>query len=72
MCTHNGHRLTGRLNPSFKAGPFQLPITEVTGYLASPVTPRLVHVSSAGVTRPNRPGINVDVVGCWVDGLLFA
>ncbi|KAI8474181.1 MAG: complex I intermediate-associated protein 30-domain-containing protein [Monoraphidium minutum] len=51
----------GKLNPSFKAGPFQLPIADVSAYLASPVTPRVVHVSSAGVTRPNRPGINVDM-----------
>ncbi|GBF91894.1 hypothetical protein Rsub_04999 [Raphidocelis subcapitata] len=50
----------GELNPAFAAGPFELPITEISAYLASPVTPRLVHVSSAGVTRPNRPGIDVE------------
>lgn len=32
-----------------------------TGVLqSSPCLVRFVHVSSAGVTRPNRPGINVD------------
>ncbi|KAF6258399.1 complex I intermediate-associated protein 30-domain-containing protein [Scenedesmus sp. NREL 46B-D3] len=50
----------GELNPAFKTGLVELPITSIRGYLKQPVTPRLVHVSSAGVTRPNRPGINVD------------
>eukprot|EP00775_Hariotina_reticulata_P012925 gene12925-13053_t len=50
----------GALNPAFKAGYMELPITSITGYMKQPVTPRFVHVSSAGVTRPNRPGINVD------------
>jgi hypothetical protein len=50
----------GELNPYFKSGPMQLPIEAIRAYLKEPVTPRYVHVSSAGVTRPNRPGINVD------------
>jgi uncharacterized protein YbjT (DUF2867 family) len=50
----------GELNPAFKSGPMQLPIEAITAYLEEPITPRFVHVSSAGVTRPNRPGINVD------------
>lgn len=50
----------GQLNPSFATGAFELPIAEVTTYLADPVTPRIIHVSSAGVTRPNRPGIDVE------------
>lgn len=50
----------GELNPAFRPGPMQLPLESVKGYLREPVTPRFVHVSSAGVTRPNRPGINVD------------
>lgn len=50
----------GRLNPSFATGPFELPIAEITTYLKDPVVPRIVHVSSAGVTRPNRPGIDVE------------
>ena len=52
----------GMLNPSFATGPFELPIAEVSTYFKEPVVPRIVHVSSAGVTRPNRPGINVDQV----------
>eukprot|EP00877_Chromochloris_zofingiensis_P004047 jgi/Chrzof1/13643/Cz08g05160.t1 len=51
----------GALNPAFKAGVFELPIAEMKAYMAEPVTARFIHVSSAGVTRPNRPGINVDM-----------
>lgn len=51
----------GALNPSFKAGPFELPIVAIKAYMPEPVAPKFVHVSSAGVTRPNRPGINVDM-----------
>jgi len=55
----------GELNPSFKAGPFSLPISSIRTYSASSSAqeeekPRFVYVSSAGVTRPNRPGIDVD------------
>ncbi|GFR44551.1 hypothetical protein Agub_g5822 [Astrephomene gubernaculifera] len=50
----------GQLNPSFRRGEFRLPLSYITTYLPSQVPPRLVHVSSAGVTRPNRPGINPD------------
>ncbi|KAG2496036.1 hypothetical protein HYH03_005958 [Edaphochlamys debaryana] len=51
----------GQLNPSFRRGPFRLPIAHIGSYLPTHVPPRFVHVSSAGVTRPNRPGINVDM-----------
>lgn len=61
----------GQLNPNFSAGSFQLPIAEISTYLAEPVTPRLVHVSSAGVTRPNRPGINVDQVCALLTRRIF-
>ena len=55
----------GNLNPAFSAGGFCLPITCLAAYLPRPVAPRVVHVSSAGVTRPMRPGINLDQVrGC--------
>lgn len=50
----------GDLNPSFTPGRFALPIREVSAYLCRAARPRFVHVSSAGVTRPNRPGIDVD------------
>ncbi|KAL1560352.1 protein HIGH CHLOROPHYLL FLUORESCENCE PHENOTYPE 173, chloroplastic [Salvia divinorum] len=49
----------GKLNPTFVEGPFQLPISTVRAYIKEPITPRLVHVSSAGVTRPDRPGLDL-------------
>ncbi|KAL0305595.1 UNVERIFIED_CONTAM: hypothetical protein Sradi_5976800 [Sesamum radiatum] len=35
---------------------FQYPIR---AYMKEPITPRFVHVSSAGVTRPDRPGLDL-------------
>lgn len=49
----------GKLNPTFEAGPFELPLASVKAYLKEPITPRFVHVSSAGVTRPHRPGLDL-------------
>lgn len=49
----------GKLNPSFVEGAFQLPISTIRAYIKDPVTPRFVHVSSAGVTRPDRPGLDL-------------
>lgn len=49
----------GKLNPSFKTGPFQLPLAKIWGYAKEPQAARFVLVSSAGVTRPNRPGIDL-------------
>ncbi|CAI9087220.1 OLC1v1021240C1 [Oldenlandia corymbosa var. corymbosa] len=49
----------GKLNPTFKEGPFQLPISSIKAYIKEPVTPRFVHVGSAGVTRPERPGLDL-------------
>ncbi|KAL7129836.1 hypothetical protein ABFS83_13G094000 [Erythranthe nasuta] len=49
----------GKLNPTFLEGPFQLPISAIRAYLKEPVTPRFVHVGSAGVTRPDRPGLDL-------------
>jgi uncharacterized protein YbjT (DUF2867 family) len=52
----------GALNPEFREGAFELPIRAIGAYVspASVGAPRLVHVSSAGVTRPDRPGIDVE------------
>lgn len=44
----------GKLNPSFKTGPFKLPVAKIWGYPKEPQSPRFVLVSSAGVTRPSR------------------
>ncbi|KAL3693896.1 hypothetical protein R1sor_007547 [Riccia sorocarpa] len=49
----------GALNPSFETGPFELPIAHVKSYFKEPVTPRFIHVGSAGVTRPYRPGLDL-------------
>ncbi|KAJ7537836.1 hypothetical protein O6H91_11G023700 [Diphasiastrum complanatum] len=49
----------GKLNPTFEPGPFELPISSIRAYLKEPITPRFVHVSSAGVTRPDRPGLDL-------------
>eukprot|EP01025_Chloroclados_australasicus_P025138 TRINITY_DN2511_c1_g1_i2.p1 TRINITY_DN2511_c1_g1~~TRINITY_DN2511_c1_g1_i2.p1 ORF type:complete len:618 (+),score=72.12 TRINITY_DN2511_c1_g1_i2:78-1856(+) len=48
------------LNPNFTEGPFALPVQYIRSYTSKPVTPKYVQVSSAGVTRFNRPGINID------------
>ena len=56
----------GKLNPSFRLGQFSLPIASISAInkAATPGrgSPRLVHVSSAGVTRPGRPGIDLEKV----------
>ncbi|KAL6629639.1 hypothetical protein ACP70R_029404 [Stipagrostis hirtigluma subsp. patula] len=49
----------GKLNPTFTEGPFELPFSSIRAYINEPITPRLVHVSSAGVTRPERPGLDL-------------
>ena len=50
----------GKLNPSWKEGPFELPIESIKAYVETKNSPQVVMVSSAGVTRPNRPGIDVE------------
>ncbi|MDT9179602.1 MAG: CIA30 family protein [Limnospira sp. PMC 1291.21] len=49
----------GELNPKFEAGMFQLQIESIKAY-GNAAKPRLVMVSSAGVTRPGKPGLNLD------------
>uniref|UniRef100_A0A0C9QM13 TSA: Wollemia nobilis Ref_Wollemi_Transcript_25367_2180 transcribed RNA sequence n=1 Tax=Wollemia nobilis TaxID=56998 RepID=A0A0C9QM13_9CONI len=49
----------GKLNPSFEPGAFELPFSSIKAYLKEPITPRFVHVGSAGVTRPERPGLDL-------------
>lgn len=49
----------GDLNPKFDAGIFQLQIESIKAY-GGKVLPRFVMVSSAGVTRPGKPGINLE------------
>ncbi|KAM7505851.1 hypothetical protein LguiB_004755 [Lonicera macranthoides] len=49
----------GKLNPTFVEGPFQLPLSSIRTYIKDPIIPRFVHVGSAGVTRPERPGLDL-------------
>lgn len=50
----------GKLNPNFRVGEFSLPIAKIEGVKEGKGAPILVHVSSAGVTRPGRPGIDLE------------
>jgi len=54
----------GDLNPAFSAGPFELAIAEVAAFRAAPAgeaaVPRIAYVSSAGVERPGRPGLDLE------------
>ncbi|KYC35549.1 NADH:ubiquinone oxidoreductase [Scytonema hofmannii PCC 7110] len=49
----------GGLNPKFTPGGFSLQVESIKAY-SKQVLPQFVLVSSAGVTRPGRPGINLD------------
>ncbi|OIW19250.1 hypothetical protein TanjilG_20375 [Lupinus angustifolius] len=49
----------GKLNETFVEGPFELPVSSIQAYTKEPKTPRFVHVGSAGVTRPERPGLDL-------------
>ena len=49
----------GELNPKFSPGGFALQVESIKAY-GSTNLPQFVLVSSAGVTRPGRPGINLD------------
>jgi uncharacterized protein YbjT (DUF2867 family) len=50
----------GQLNPSFSAGGFALQVESIKAYGSHQKLPQFILVSSAGVTRPGRPGINLD------------
>ncbi|OUL35841.1 NADH:ubiquinone oxidoreductase [Nostoc sp. T09] len=49
----------GALNPHFAPGGFSLQVESIKAYGRANL-PKFVLVSSAGVTRPGRPGINLD------------
>ncbi len=48
----------GGLNPHFQAGNFALEVETIKAY-GGEIKPQFITISSAGVTRPNRPGINL-------------
>lgn len=47
------------LNPTFKTGYFELQVESIKAYGGKP-TPQFVMISSAGVTRPGRPDMNLE------------
>ncbi|WP_017651686.1 CIA30 family protein [Fortiea contorta] len=49
----------GALNPHFSPGGFTLQVESIKGYSQNTL-PQFILVSSAGVTRPGRPGLNLD------------
>jgi len=49
----------GELNPKFSSGSFALEVESIKAYGGANL-PQFVLISSAGVTRPGRPGINLD------------
>ncbi|HAC63219.1 MAG TPA: NADH:ubiquinone oxidoreductase, partial [Cyanothece sp. UBA12306] len=50
----------GSLNPRFSPGLFGLEIESIKAYGGESQTPDFILISSAGVTRPGRPGLNLD------------
>jgi len=56
---HSKFEYDGALNPSFSPGLFSLEIESIKAY-GNPQTPQFIHISSAGVTRPGRPGLNLE------------
>jgi uncharacterized protein YbjT (DUF2867 family) len=49
----------GGLNPKFTPGGFALQVETIKAY-GSSTKPQFITISSAGVTRPGRPGINLE------------
>jgi uncharacterized protein YbjT (DUF2867 family) len=49
----------GALNPQFEPGFFQLQVKSIETYQQTRF-PKFVMISSAGVTRPGKPGLNLD------------
>jgi uncharacterized protein YbjT (DUF2867 family) len=49
----------GELNPKFQPGGFALQVETIKAYGGAP-KPQFIMISSAGVTRPGRPGINLE------------
>ena len=49
----------GELNPQFEPGAFSLEVQSIGAY-GGQKTPQFVMISSAGVTRPGRPGLDLE------------
>ncbi len=50
----------GELNPKFEPGSFSLQVESIRAY-GDTIKPQFIQISSAGVTRPNRPGLNLEL-----------
>lgn len=50
----------GALNPRFSPGVFGLEVESIKAYGKKVNTPQFILISSAGVTRPGRPGIDLE------------
>ncbi|MGL4881940.1 MAG: CIA30 family protein [Waterburya sp.] len=50
----------GELNPKFEPGSFSLQVESITAY-GGTSKPQFIQISSAGVTRPNRPGLDLEL-----------
>jgi uncharacterized protein YbjT (DUF2867 family) len=48
----------GELNPKFEPGSFSLKVESIKAY-GGTTKPQFIHISSAGVTRPNRAGLDL-------------
>ncbi|MGL5793395.1 MAG: NAD(P)H-binding protein, partial [Waterburya sp.] len=48
----------GELNPNFEPGSFSLQVESIKAY-GEISKPQFIQISSAGVTRPNRPGLDL-------------
>ncbi|XP_020415705.1 uncharacterized protein LOC18782686 [Prunus persica] len=55
----NKFEFDGKLNPTFLEGAFKLPLSSIRAYLKETITPRLVRGGFAGITRPDRPGLDL-------------
>ena len=49
----------GALNPKFEAGSFSIELEYIKAYSTQPKS-QFILISSAGVTRPSRPGLNLE------------
>ncbi len=56
---HSKFEYDGELNRTFSPGFFSLEIESINAY-GKPQKPQWIHISSAGVTRPGRPGLNLE------------
>jgi uncharacterized protein YbjT (DUF2867 family) len=57
---HSKFEYDGALNPKFSPGLFSLELESIKAYGGQCNTPQFILISSAGVTRPGRPGINLE------------